>query len=26
MIYFASELLYRFYAYINFVLSQAWLW
>jgi hypothetical protein len=26
MIYFASELLYRFYAYINFILSQAWLW
>jgi hypothetical protein len=26
MIYFALELLYCFYAYINFVLSQAWLW
>jgi hypothetical protein len=26
MIYFASEFLYHFYAYINFVLSQAWLW
>jgi hypothetical protein len=25
MIYFASEFLYHFYAYINFVLSQAWL-
>jgi hypothetical protein len=22
MIYFASELLYRFYAYINFILSK----
>jgi hypothetical protein len=26
MIYFASEFLYHFYAYINFVSSQAWLW
>jgi hypothetical protein len=26
MIYFASEFSYHFYAYINFVLSQAWLW
>ena len=26
MIYFASEFWYRFYASVNFILSQAWLW